>query len=89
MSNHTVYYDDKSDRYYARIQVGNVRKRFWFGSNRKEAREDLKKTLKKIAGGNTLCDGDHHSQVAAGREEGHPRQGTRPPAPGMGTAESF
>ena len=51
MSNHTLYYDDKTERYFARVQVGNVRKRFWFGSNAKDARDDLNKTLKKIACG--------------------------------------
>jgi integrase len=49
--NTTLSYSPRHRRYYARLQIGSVRKRFWFGTSKKEAEQDLRKTLKDIAAG--------------------------------------
>jgi integrase len=51
MNKPTPVFDEEVKKYYARLQVGTVRKRFWFGSSKKKAEQELSQTLKDIASG--------------------------------------
>jgi integrase len=44
-------FDQKLKRYYARIQIGGIRRRIWLGSNEKKAARELADKLKSIAAG--------------------------------------
>lgn len=46
-----VQFDESCGRYYARLQVDGVRKRFWLGPSKKQAKVNLKGILKDIAAG--------------------------------------
>lgn len=51
MTRSTLQYDQRKRRYFARIQQGGVRRRFWFGTNEKKARQELADTIKAIEAG--------------------------------------
>jgi integrase len=46
-----LQYNEKLRRYYARVQIGTVRKRFWFGRGKKKAGKELKALEQRIAAG--------------------------------------
>lgn len=43
--------DPETNRHYVRIQVGKVRRRYWFSEEKKKAERELKKLLRDIARG--------------------------------------
>lgn len=52
MKQRTLTLDKRTGKYYARIQVGGVRKKFYFGKNRRKAEQDLRKLEAEVAEGN-------------------------------------
>ncbi len=46
--------DKMKRRYYARIQIDGVRRRFWFGTNEKKSIQALAEKMKSIAAGNEV-----------------------------------
>lgn len=47
----TIRYDESCGRYYARLQLDGVRKRFWLGQAKKDAPAKLKAILSDVAAG--------------------------------------
>jgi integrase len=54
MKQPSLKFDQKIKRYYARIQIGGIRRRFWFGSSEKKSARDLAEKVKAIAAGNEV-----------------------------------
>lgn len=48
---HSLYKDEKTERYYTRIQVGGVRKKFWFGKNFRAAEQECRQLEADIHSG--------------------------------------
>lgn len=67
--NAKLHYSSRRGRYYARLQIESIRKRFWFGSSKKGAEQDLKKTVKEIAAG--LIAFSHVETTAVKSADGH------------------
>ena len=51
MSAPRLYHDERTGRYYVRIQATGIRRRFWLGTSKKRAANALKKLVKQMAAG--------------------------------------
>ena len=67
--NAKLHYSPAQGRYYARLQIESIRKRFWFGSSKKDAELALRKTVKDIAAG--LVSFSHVETTAVNLADGH------------------
>jgi integrase len=52
MNRRTLTLDKRTGKYYARIQVGGVLKKFYFGKNRRKAEQELRQLESEVAEGN-------------------------------------
>ena len=51
MKRHSLSQDPRTGKYFTRIQVGGVRKKFFFGTNRRKAEQDLRELEQNIETG--------------------------------------
>lgn len=51
MKRHSLSQDPRTGKYYARIQVEGVRKKFFFGTNRRKAEQDLREIEQSVEAG--------------------------------------
>jgi len=51
MKRHSLSQDPRTGKYYARIQVEGVRKKFFFGTNRRKAEQDLRELEQSVESG--------------------------------------
>ena len=54
MKRRTLTLDKRTGKYYALIQVDGVRKKFYFGKNRRQAEQELRKLESEVAEGATF-----------------------------------